>query len=53
VYAYYWTWGSENNHDEKEVKEEQKGARWVRSQENVALRAAQLEFRAAQMKHSK
>ena len=26
---------------------------WVKGQENVALRAAQLELRAAQMKHNK
>jgi hypothetical protein len=43
----------EGNHErEKKVRRKRKSP-WVRSQENMALRAGQLELRAAQMKHNK
>ena len=38
---------------EKKGQEKRKKLSWVRSKENVPLRAGQLEFRAAQMKHGK
>ena len=38
---------------EEEYKRRKEKLSWVRNQDNVALRAGQLEVRAAQMKHSK
>lgn len=49
----------EEKDDGREEKEEERHRRikekppWVRSQENMALKAGQLELRTAQMKHSK
>jgi hypothetical protein len=44
----------ERNHEEEEGEERGKETPpWVGSQENMALRFARLELRAAQLKHSK
>jgi hypothetical protein len=43
----------EGPHGREDAEEEEEKLPWVRSQENMALGAGQLELRAAQMKHSK
>ena len=45
--------GVRRNHREREKVERGEKHQWVRSQESMALRAGQLELRAAQMKHGK
>jgi hypothetical protein len=42
---------SEEDHEKSRRRKEKPP--WVRSKEDMALRAGQLELRAAQMKHSK
>jgi hypothetical protein len=44
--------GSEEKHQEREEGGEERETLWVRNQESMAMRAGQLELRAAQMKHS-
>jgi len=49
-----WAWGSEGTtKKEKEQERRKEKLPWVKSQESMATRAAQLELRTAQMKHSK
>ena len=42
--------GSEEEHEEEEGRRRKEKLPWVRSLENMALRAGQLELRTAQMK---
>ena len=45
--------GLEENHEGERKMRRKRKMSWVRSQESPALRAGQLELRAAQMKYSK
>jgi len=45
--------GSVRKHEEEKFRSRENKLPWVRSQENMSLRAGQLESRAAQIKHGK